>query len=923
MGNIVSGRRVESRQGQRRDAEEHPRAPRPQRPGHQEPGHQGEAAHPRELQPLVTGVCRYHARAVCPRGHLCRLVHGNENEAALVDPESLDVQHNLNDRRDTLPVQPARCVPPLPRFLPQAQDEQPRVGLQRYRNVRARASRVAEPRRRLVPRDMEVHLFPEPPGYFLPRPRKPTGGPCWAWALGCCDMGKDCRLSHKKKGKPGDAQEATTDELLDAGGLYELGGAWVRFDAGALVSKVAFAADFSAVEIRNLPQGSTVAFVQELLEDVGMPTQGLDIDLFEQPVCKRYNAIVKAEDSMFAKTASSKLATYITYRGLQAFPVPPVLPASQSPQVDCRVVHCSWARPTRSAKLLFSTENAANELLKRAMDGTLMVLGSRVQASAEGSQDRRIVQLTGLLDTAEAPDVVAAIPEPDRPLKVLVKIADYACDLEYNASVVKTMLQRFGPVTRWVLPPSNDTQQFHAYSLFQEESMARNAAAALHEKLLPFGKATTLSVSIIASVKFKVLDRIYELIRPRIVAQQPVWEREQTYFHEGRPEGHFRCLKLEGEDHESVARARQFVDKAMSGDIVRLEAKDVRFCSLFAQDIPAGLLGNLEWACNVLIVPDLRRSLFRIYGNDELDQETVEAIARVLQKRVPESHAIDLNGVDFEWASTGGFKYLNSQLTQDAALIVSAEGPQLVITGPKADYNRAMAIIGRKMTASRRKDATSGMNCPACFCKPEEPVRMSCGHIYCGACFVGCCEAEMRASKEFQIRCPTDAARGGLCGKAFSLTELQESIPSSVFEQVLQKSFESYVSRRPAELAYCATPDCDQVYRILPPDSDHPGIFTCNKCLRSVCTICQDSHPARPCTGLGRDPNSVLDKKTKEQLGIKDCPRCSRMMEKSDGCDHMICSCGAHVCWVCLSSFDTSAECYHHLQRVHRGIYFH
>jgi hypothetical protein len=753
-------------------------------------------------------------------------------------------------------------------------------------------------------------------------------------------MGKDCKLSHKKKGKPGDAQEATTvrfttsqatlanmrmyqDELLDAGGLYELGGAWVRFDAGALVSKVAFASDFSAVEIRNLPQGSTVAFVQELLEDVGMPTQGLDIALFEQPVCKRYNAIVKAEDSMFAKTASSKLATYITYRGLQAFPVPPALPASQSPQVDCRVVHCSWARPTRSAKLLFSTENAANELLKRAMDGTLMVLGSRVQASVEGSQDRRIVQLTGLLDTAEAPDVVAAIPESDRPLKVLVKVADHACDLEYNASVVKTMLQRFGPVTRWVLPPSNDTQRFHAYGLFQEESMARNAAAALHEKLLPFGKATTLSVSIVASVKFKLLDQIYKWIRSRIVAQQPFWEREQTYFHEGRPEGHFRCLRLEGEDHDSVARARHFVEKAMSGDIVRLEAKDVRFCSLFAQDMPTGVLGTLEWACNVLIVPDLRRSLFRIYGDDELDQETVETIATALQKRVPESHAIDLNGVDFKWASSGGFKYLNSQLTQDAVLRVSAEGPQLVITGPKADYNRAMAIIGRKMTASRQKDPTSGLNCPACFCEPEEPVRMSCGHVYCGPCFVRCCEAEMRASKEFQIRCPTDTDRGGLCGKAFSLTELQESLPSGLFEQVLKKSFESYVSRRPAELAYCATPDCDQVYRILPPDSDHPGIFTCNKCLRSVCTICQDPHPEGPCTGLERDPNSVLDKKTKRQLGIKDCPRCSRMMEKSDGCDHMICGCGAHVCWVCLSSFDTSAECYNHLQRVHRGIYFH
>ncbi|PTB61868.1 hypothetical protein BBK36DRAFT_1173105 [Trichoderma citrinoviride] len=680
-------------------------------------------------------------------------------------------------------------------------------------------------------------------------------------------MGKDCSLSHKKNATPGDIQEATTDDLFNVSGLYELGGAWVKFDDGALVAKVSFASDFSAVEIRNLPRRSTVDFVKELLENVGMPTSGLDIGLFEHTAGNRYNAIVKAEDPVFAKTASSKLATYITYRDLQAFPIPPSLPESQTPQVDCRVVHCSWDRPTRSASLLFRTEDAAEKLQKRAMDGTYMVLGCRVQASVEKSEDSWIVRILGLSKATEVPDVVADIPVSDRPLQVQVRSANYACELEYSASVVKSMLHRVGPVTRWVLlPPSNDSQRFHAYGLFQEESMAITAAAALHEKLLPFGKATTLSVSIVASVRFKVPNEVYAWIQKRIVAQKPAWEREQTYFHEGRPEGDFRCLRLEGEDHASVARARQFVEKAMSGDIVRMQAKDLQSCKLLAQGESPSVVVSLEWACNVLIVPDLRKSLFRVYGDDELDQKTVETITTVLQERIPESHTIDLKG----------------------------------------------------------KDPSSGMDCPACFCEPEEPVRMSCGHIYCGSCFVRCCEAEMRASREFQIRCPTGNPRGGLCGKAFSLTELQESLPSEVFEKVLKKSFESFVGRRPAELAYCATPDCDQVYRITPPDSDHPGIFTCSKCLRPVCTICcQRPHPEGPCPGLERDANSVLDKKTKERLGIKDCPRCSRLMEKSDGCDHMACSCGAHVCWVCLSFFDTSAECYNHLQRVHRGIHFH
>ncbi|KAL6862099.1 hypothetical protein J3F83DRAFT_746712 [Trichoderma novae-zelandiae] len=675
--------------------------------------------------------------------------------------------------------------------------------------------------------------------------------------------------------------------------------------------------------MRNLPRGSTVDFVKELLENVGMPTLGLDISLFAQPSGNRYSAIVKAEDPVFAKTACSKLATYITYPDLQAFPIPPSLPASQRPEVDCRVVHCSWDRPARSASLLFRTEAAAMKLQKGAMEGTYMVLGCRVQVSVEGSEDRWVVRITGLSDTAEVPDVVRDIPESDRPVKVTLRLADFDCDLEYNASVVKSMLQRFGPVSHWVLPPSNDTQRFHAYGLFQDESMARNAAASLHEKLLPFGKTTTLSVSVVASVRFKVLDKVYDMVRQRIVEQKTAWEAEHTYFHEGRPEEQFRFLRLEGENHESVARARQFIENAIEGDTVRMEAKDLRSCKPSAQGGHPSVIESLEWACDVLIIPDLRRSLFRVYGEAELEQETVEAIATVLQKRIPEGHIIDLNGVDFKWASTGGFEYLNSQLEQPAALEMSPEGPQLFIAGSKAEYNKAMAIIVRKMTASRHKDPGSRKECPTCFCEPEDPIRMSCGHVYCRDCFVRCCEAEMRASRRFQILCPTGSARGGLCGKAFSLAELQGSLPSATFEQVLKKSFESHVSRRPAELAYCATPDCDQVYRITPPDSDHFSIFTCNKCLRSVCTACHDPHPEGPCTGLERDANSVLTKRTKEELGIKDCPRCSRMMEKSEGCDHMACSCGAHVCWVCLSFFDTSEQCYNHLQRVHRGIHFH
>lgn len=38
----------------------------------------------------------------------------------------------------------------------------------------------------------------------------------------------------------------------------------------------------------------------------------------------------------------------------------------------------------------------------------------------------------------------------------------------------------------------------------------------------------------------------------------------------------------------------------------------------------------------------------------------------------------------------------------------------------------------------------------------------------------------------------------------------------------------------------------------------------------------------------------------------KDCPKCSKPIEKNGGCNHMSCPCGHHFCWVCSGDFDHS-----------------
>lgn len=55
----------------------------------------------------------------------------------------------------------------------------------------------------------------------------------------------------------------------------------------------------------------------------------------------------------------------------------------------------------------------------------------------------------------------------------------------------------------------------------------------------------------------------------------------------------------------------------------------------------------------------------------------------------------------------------------------------------------------------------------------------------------------------------------------------------------------------------------------------------------------------------------------------KQCPQCTIMTEKSSGCNHMTCRCGAHWCFECGIKCETSHNTYEHMWSVHGRIFDH
>jgi hypothetical protein len=142
------------------------------------------------------------------------------------------------------------------------------------------------------------------------------------------------------------------------------------------------------------------------------------------------------------------------------------------------------------------------------------------------------------------------------------------------------------------------------------------------------------------------------------------------------------------------------------------------------------------------------------------------------------------------------------------------------------------------------------------------------------------------------------------------------------FDELLSISFACYVSMNPILYAYCPTPDCPQIYRLGPAGT----VRQCSECLAHVCTFCKiEWHEGLSCSEIQEyhDPETRENVGLMKKLGIKPCPKCKTLLEKTMGCNHMTCTgCNTHLCWVCMKDFGISGRqaVYAHMSDAHGGI---
>lgn len=646
-------------------------------------------------------------------------------------------------------------------------------------------------------------------------------------------------------------------------------------------------------------------------------------------------ANIRVEDPTFGKMMCSKFAIKDNlgpdFSSLEVFQLPSSLPTGTNASwVERRKVQCSWLKPSITALLNFGNGTIAQRVFHKFTSKQYKICGRTVRCNAPTGLDTfgrhgRLnpiawsVMLTDLPADTKEQDVRNALRAPnDSPRNIEMGDPSYETEGELATTSVISLLSRFGPIEWSQTNTKLEGKRAKAVARFYKEADAREAAQALDGRPLDFCKNLKLTAQLISTAKFKVTANIFAAVQEKIRPVSQTWKDQYLNFKIYPIAGQgqqYRVLKIEGQIANDVAAAKAVMDEILDGVIASLDGLPLWTQSLSNNGTAFQKLKKIRDELGIIVARNKKKSVLKVFGSSEKCAAANVAIAAMMESECSSALEIALTSEEFQWACNGGFRMIVDSVCENIATFDIISSPKrILIGGSTKDHDTALRLVKSRTieTIVREVDAEE---CSVCWTPAENAVFTKCGHVYCMDCFERLCNAANSTGKDFSTVCHGDL---GKCGVTFSLEELQEQLSSNSFEEVLEASFASHVQRNPAIYSYCPKPDCGMIYRI----TDTARLSTCSKCLTVTCTSCRVSHEGETCAEHKDKLSGGFEAtiKLKKELGIKDCPQCGIGLEKTEGCNHMTCSCGAHVCWVCLDVFRTSGPCYDHIAKEHGGI---
>ena len=172
----------------------------------------------------------------------------------------------------------------------------------------------------------------------------------------------------------------------------------------------------------------------------------------------------------------------------------------------------------------------------------------------------------------------------------------------------------------------------------------------------------------------------------------------------------------------------------------------------------------------------------------------------------------------------------------------------------------------------------------------DKALHTPCDHYYCRECITSYVEATTRDEELFPIRC---------CLQPIPVDLIAQFITPALRKAFEDKEAEYTVPVR--ERIYCVNAAC-HVFIGSSAGITATGV-ACPACRTMTCPQCkQAEHAGEDCVAVA---SAAQLRTLASESGWKTCPGCHMLVERTQGCPHMVCRCKVEFCYLCAQAWET------------------